>query len=37
MIKKDTKERNEALLKLEILYELKRSYPTVEVRPVVFL
>ncbi|KAJ5807326.1 hypothetical protein N7447_010782 [Penicillium robsamsonii] len=28
--KKDGKERNEALLKLEALYEFKRSHPTVE-------
>ncbi|KAJ5355951.1 hypothetical protein N7517_010560 [Penicillium concentricum] len=28
--KKDAKERNEALLKLETLYEFKRSHPTVE-------
>ncbi|KAJ5781158.1 Extradiol ring-cleavage dioxygenase class III enzyme subunit B [Penicillium paradoxum] len=28
--KKDAKERNEALLKLEDLYEFKRSHPTVE-------
>ena len=30
--KKDANERNEALLKLESLYEFKRSHPTVEVR-----
>jgi len=30
--KKDGKERAEALLKLETLYEFKRSHPTVEVR-----
>jgi hypothetical protein len=35
--KKDIKERNEALLKPETLNELKRSHPTVEVRPIALL
>jgi 4,5-DOPA dioxygenase extradiol len=30
---RDPKKRKEALLKLEDLYEFKRSHPTVEVRP----
>lgn len=32
--KRDAKERNQALLKLETLYEFKRSHPTVEVRSI---
>lgn len=32
--KKDAKERNEALLKLETLDEFKRAHPTIEVRSV---
>jgi Catalytic LigB subunit of aromatic ring-opening dioxygenase. len=32
--KRDAKERNQALLNLETLYEFKRSHPTVEVRSI---